>query len=147
MRKKKGDQQTSKHEEEKTSTRANTESLATAAATASTQGENRARRSSLHGINVLIVHTRSHRRRQKRERERERERLIVFYGKQIGKIFGNFLFSSLNSTNFARFLENSPNFRYEKIEKKNPVHHTIFFSWLKLASWRFVFSKWLKVFI
>jgi len=83
----------------------------------------------------------------KRERERERERPIVFYGKKIGKIFGKFLFSSLNSTNFARFLENSPNFRYEKIEKKNPVHHRVFFSWLKLASWRFVFSKWLKVFI
>jgi hypothetical protein len=91
----------------------NTGSLATAAATASTQGENRARRSSLHGIDVLIVHTRSHRRRQKRERERERERekgRLFFFGKQIGKIFGYFLFSSLNSTNFARFLENSPNF-------------------------------------
>jgi hypothetical protein len=113
-----------------------------ATAAASTQGENRARRSSLHGNRVLIVHTRSHRR--KRERERGP---MFFFGKQIGKIFRKFLFSSLNATNFARFLENSPNFRYEKIEKKEPCSSQGFFSWLKLASWRFFFSKWLKVFI
>jgi hypothetical protein len=93
MRKKKG---TSKHEEEKTSTPANNGALATAADAASTQGENRARRSSLHGINVLIVHTRSHRRRQKRERERERERErkadCFFSANKLGKYLDIFFF-------------------------------------------------------
>jgi hypothetical protein len=80
------------------------------------------------------------------KREREREKCpLFFFGKQIGKIFGKFLFSSLNSTNFAIFLENSPNFRYEKIEKKN-LFITGFFFLAKVSQLEICFSKWLKVF-
>ncbi len=80
-----------------------------------------------------------------RESERAREKgPLFFFGKQIGKIFGNFLFSSLNSTNFARFLENSPNFRYEKIEKKEPCSSQGFFFLAKVSELEICFFKMAK---
>jgi len=44
--------------------------------------------------------------------------IIIFFSQILSPQKRNFLFSSVNYTNFANYLKISPNSRYQKIEKE-----------------------------